>query len=58
MMLPVINPAPSEARYAITSATSVGVAIRCPDEWACVAMERFTQPVSVMGGYTTLAVTP
>ena len=58
--LPVIRAAASDARYAMTSATSAGVAT-C----TCVGLPAtncrtasVTQPVSVTGGCTTFAVIP
>ena len=42
----------------MTSATWRGVAMRWPEDCAEVAGPRLIQPVSVIGGCTTLAVTP
>src|SRR5580704_1115789 len=58
MTLPVMSAAASETKYAITSATSFGVATRRPAERAAAAVWVLIQPVSVMGGWTTFAVTP
>ena len=54
MTLPLTRRAASEQRYAITSATSSGDATR---PTAC-RTSSVTQPVSVTGGYTMLAVIP
>ena len=42
----------------MTSATWRGVATRWPLDWAEVAVGWLIHPVSVIGGCTTLAVTP
>ena len=55
---PVTSAAASEARYAITAATSFGVATRRPAERAADAVAASIHPVSVIGGWTMLAVTP